>query len=299
MFSLRIDIDTFDGLKNGIPKILDILADYDMKVSFYCIMGREGDLFNMLKYKIRSRKFSPSLLDTNKLSVNPSFFLKETLHLSKIFFYPRKVSLISENLKRIKKEAHEIGPHGYTHIKWSNITSSEMRQEFKSMIREYQCIFKIYPKSWSAPFGVLNKNCIKLTEEFRFDVNSYLGGSRIFRPIINGKECHHIMVPVTIEMTKNHLTPLQYFQTIGLSDGATLKHTTRLIDKQIEKCGWASTYIHSEFEGLERPDLFRQLIKYIYKKGYVMKTFLEVSHEYVKGKYPFVSDILSKRSKKK
>ena len=50
-FSLRIDIDSLVGLRNGVPKILDLLGEYGIKASFFSVMGWEGDLFSVLKHR--------------------------------------------------------------------------------------------------------------------------------------------------------------------------------------------------------------------------------------------------------
>jgi peptidoglycan/xylan/chitin deacetylase (PgdA/CDA1 family) len=311
VFSLRIDIDTFDGLRRGVPQILDILNHFDMRASFYCIMGREGDIVNNLKHKVRSERILmkgaakeeyKQLRDTvqqfsmraslsqaaNGLFSNPLAFFNEGTRLSKRLFFPQRVSSAMSILKRIADEKHEIGPHGYIHIKWSGITPKEMREEFEAMISEYVHIFQTYPRSWCAPFGTLNQDVIRLTEEARMEVNSYLNGSEIFHPSIDGRKCRHVMVPVTTCATttiggiKRHMPLLQYFKSIGISDWTSLKHSTQLIDEAVTRHGWASTFVHAEFEGMKRPNLFTQLIKFVKRKGYATKTFLEVGNSFRK-----------------
>jgi len=306
---LRIDIDTFEGLTKGVPQILDILNQFDLRASFYCTMGREGDILNSLRHKIRSeRVFARNvegeeykqLRDTvqqfgvgislseaaNRLFKNPLAFLSEGTRLSRSLLFPHRVSSAIDILKRIADEKHEIGPHGYIHIKWSGITPIEMREEFEAMISEYFRIFQTYPKSWCAPFGTFNQDVIRLTEEARMEVNSYLGGSEMFHPSIDGRKCRHVMVPVTTYATttirgiKRHLPLLQYFKSIGVSDWTSLKHSGELIDEDVHKYGMASTFVHAEFEGLKRPDLFRKLVKLVKEKGYATKTFLEVGNSF-------------------
>jgi peptidoglycan/xylan/chitin deacetylase (PgdA/CDA1 family) len=288
MFSLRIDIDTFKGLKKGIPRILNILGDFNMKASFYCTLGWHGDIMSTLRQKIRSMRVSTensfSLLTYGTEFDKTTNFLDETKRL----FFPRRFGSELELLRRISREGHEVGPHGYVHKNWLNITADEMHREFEAMVSEYCRIFGVLPRSWSAPFGVINDSAIRLTEAFGLNINSYLGGKEIFHPLIDGSVCHHVMVPVTIEITKRHIPPLHYFSRIlGISDRSSVRRTARLIDTQICERGWASTFAHAEFEGFERPDLLRRLLKHVHSKGYATKTFLEVAQEYSVNRLSF------------
>ena len=57
MFGIRIDIDTITGLREGVPSLLKMFSKYDVKVSFFCPMGWEGDFFSVFTQRfIRTRK---------------------------------------------------------------------------------------------------------------------------------------------------------------------------------------------------------------------------------------------------
>jgi peptidoglycan/xylan/chitin deacetylase (PgdA/CDA1 family) len=309
LFALRIDVDTFEGLTQGVPKILDILRQYDIKASFYCTMGREVDLVTSLRHKIRSDRVLSDFSNKNlhqtrelvqqlglrgslseistMLMKNPISLINEGRRLSKSFLLPKKIGREGGDiLKQIADEKHEIGPHGYIHIKWSGINLAEMTEEFEEMISEYFHIFKRHPKSWCSPFGTLNDDVVRLTEKYQIAVNSYLGGTEIFHPIIDGRQCNHIMVPVTTCATvtkkgiKQFVPLLQHFKSVGLSDFATLKRSKQIIEENMRKNKWASTFVHAEFEGLERPDLFRDIVKFVKNKGYDTRTFVELGDSF-------------------
>jgi len=51
VFSLRIDIESKNGIKNGIPALLKLLRKHNLKASFYLTMGGESNLFELLRYR--------------------------------------------------------------------------------------------------------------------------------------------------------------------------------------------------------------------------------------------------------
>ena len=58
IFSLRIDIDTRNGLVKGVPKLLDLLDKYDVKASFYIPMGKESNIFDVIKHRGGGKRFA-------------------------------------------------------------------------------------------------------------------------------------------------------------------------------------------------------------------------------------------------
>ena len=50
-FTLRVDLESDKGIKEGLPKLLDLLKRYDLKASFYLVMGGESNIWEILKYR--------------------------------------------------------------------------------------------------------------------------------------------------------------------------------------------------------------------------------------------------------
>ncbi|MBP1734977.1 MAG: chitin deacetylase, partial [Deltaproteobacteria bacterium] len=41
IIGLKIDVDTYEGMKNGAPTLLDLLRQFSIKASFFVPMGRD------------------------------------------------------------------------------------------------------------------------------------------------------------------------------------------------------------------------------------------------------------------
>ena len=48
-YSIRIDLESDKGIKEGLPKILSMLKKNSVKASFYLLMGGETGIFGLLK----------------------------------------------------------------------------------------------------------------------------------------------------------------------------------------------------------------------------------------------------------
>jgi len=106
MFTLRVDLESKKGISKGLPTLLDLLRDYDIKASFYLTMGGEPNIFDLLRYRKKLR-------GERKIKI---FTKKEMLRI--IFFPEDFVRSNREILKRILKGGHELGIHGWKHRAW-------------------------------------------------------------------------------------------------------------------------------------------------------------------------------------
>lgn len=273
IFSLRIDIDSLVGLKNGVPYILDILKKYNIKASFYITLGREGNFFEVLKYKFwrnenkvqNKKKFPNSRL--KKIS-------DRKLEIFKALFYPTQLASLDCLLKRIKEEGHGVGLHSYVHVKWRNINEKEIEGEFKTMIKNFKDIFQFYPNSFASPYFNHNKVVLDGIKKNKFKYTSCLSGIYPFIP----KGYSHIEIPVNTKITSSNFPLIEYFARKGYDDNKILKQSINLIEKNMKKFGLVTTYIHPRIEGYYFINIFEKLMSYINKKGYNVKTYEEVGN---------------------
>src|SRR3972149_3173759 len=108
-FTLRVDLESDKGIKEGLPKLLDLLKRYDLKASFYLVMGGESNIWEILKYR---KKMASA--DERKIKV---WTLKEKARMA---LFPKDFVKSNKNiLQRILEEGHELGLHGWKHREWT------------------------------------------------------------------------------------------------------------------------------------------------------------------------------------
>jgi len=107
VFVLRIDVESNKGIKEGIPKIIDLLKRYNIKASFYLTMGGESGIFDLLKYR-------------KKLDGERGIKIFSKFEILRMAFFPKDFVENNKNiLQRILNEGHELGIHGWKHRRWT------------------------------------------------------------------------------------------------------------------------------------------------------------------------------------
>lgn len=280
IFSLRIDIDSLVGLEKGVPNVLDVLKKYDIKASFYITFGREGNLFEVLKYKILRKAYKMG----NKQKF-PNSRLKSIVNrrseILRLLLCPRKISSMKNLLRRIKEEGHNVGLHSYIHVKWRAIKEKEIKREFERMIKSFKDVFQTKPMSFASPYFTNNKLILDYTDKYQLRYASCLDGVYPFLP----NHYHHIEIPVNTKMTSSGLPLIEYFARLGYNDKKILAESINIIEENMRKFGLVTTYIHPRIEGYYFIGIFNKLIKYVKEKGYEVKTYEETGDIFCNSKF--------------
>ncbi|MFC2153929.1 polysaccharide deacetylase family protein [Candidatus Altiarchaeota archaeon] len=282
MFALRVDIDSLEGLRQGVPKILDVLRDLGIKASFYCLMGWEGDLWSTINHRLL-REYENPLSKTEEYDESDLIF-KSPLNISKIFrclLSPKSLSSEKAIIERILSEGHSLGVHGYVHVRWRGITPSEINKEFKYMMSAYSKIIGEQPKGFSAPLNFTSEHLLRTLNDYGFLCNSYLGGKTIYRPTIDGQPSNFVMVPVIIH--QSGIPIIEYLYNKGLNSDNIIKRVSHTIEDAEKNFGLSSLYIHPKVEGDVAINIFQQLMSYISEEGHEIKNFEDIALDYLKN----------------
>jgi peptidoglycan/xylan/chitin deacetylase (PgdA/CDA1 family) len=243
VFSLRIDVESNKGIKEGIPKILDLLKKHNLKASFYLTMGGESNIFDILRYR-------------KKLEGERGVKVFSKLEILRMVLFPRDfVSNNKEILKRILKEGHELGIHGWKHRKWTRgLEKIDCKNEIEKAIIKYEKIFGIKPKSFCAPAFRMNKEVIEELNKKDFKVISDLEGTKPFKI----KDTNITNVPITIKGKGN--TPIiEYLVSKKFSDEEILEY----LKKEIVKKDYSIMYIHDLYECIQKVEFIDKLFYWI------------------------------------
>ena len=257
VFSLRIDVESDKGIRNGIPKILDLLKKYNIKASFYLTMGGATGLICLIRYrkpmvgerKIKIYTFSEKL----KGALIPKDFVTDNKDI----------------LMRIVNEGHELGIHGWKHRAWTRaIDKIDIKKHLQRAKRKYEKIFGKKAETFASPGFITNEKIISLLNEEGFKVISDLPGKEPFK--IQGTQITN--VPITIN-GENNSPIIESLVSAGFSDDEIFEKIIEIIKK--EKL--ATMYIHDMFECVQKIELLERIFKFLNQNNIQIKTIEEIA----------------------
>jgi peptidoglycan/xylan/chitin deacetylase (PgdA/CDA1 family) len=152
-FSLRIDVDTSQGMKIGLPKILNLLRTLSIRANVYVVMGPDRNFRAM-----RTRLGLPRAL----------YGLSKGL--------PKLVARSNpEVARRLLDEKHFVAPHGWDHQRYSmmSLTPAQKKEEFDNAVAEFERIFQFRPLSYVFPCDLVDDEGLRLVKEFGMKYLSY------------------------------------------------------------------------------------------------------------------------------
>ncbi|OLS32572.1 MAG: putative 4-deoxy-4-formamido-L-arabinose-phosphoundecaprenol deformylase ArnD [Candidatus Heimdallarchaeota archaeon AB_125] len=161
-FCLRVDVDTFEGLKKGIPEIYNLIQDSDIPLTVYLSLGNYAtgrNIFRKIKHK--EKLTSIPLWERNSLR---SLFRG-------VLLPPAKIGKSAKGLLKNyeSKDLVEIHPHGYNHVKWSTnfheFSREKTNEYIENIFTEYENIFHSKPIANAAPNFQTNKIYFQIMKE--------------------------------------------------------------------------------------------------------------------------------------
>jgi peptidoglycan/xylan/chitin deacetylase (PgdA/CDA1 family) len=254
-FTLRVDLESYKGIKEGIPKLLDLLKKYNIKASFYVSMGGESNISDILKYRNKMKSSSErsvkiwSLKDKLRMVFMPRDFVKENL----------------EVLKRIIDEGHELGLHGWKHREWTRgLDKINIEETILKSMKKYVLLFNKQPISWASPGFNVNDSVLKTLEEnnIKFISDFFGEQAKVYGKIMN--------VPITIQ-GENKMPIIEYLTSKEKQNSEILD----IIKKEIKKHEIASMYIHDLFEARFKLDLLEEIFKFINEEKIKSKRIID------------------------
>lgn len=237
---IKVDVDTFNGLKEGVPRLIKIFDEFNIKATFYVTLGPDNSgkaIINLLR-----PSFVKKMLTTKASS---SYGLKTALY-GTILKAP-VLAMLKENLLKIAHNGHEVEFHAFDHRFWQDhiykMSQNQIKEWFEKGISTYFSIYKAYPKSFGAPGWVCSDKALNYIKSLNFI--KFLSISRADKAFIE-------QITQLIEIPSN-LPCLE----------ENPKDFINLTIKELEKKGSGVLPIHAEIEGGPFIDIFIKLLNLI------------------------------------
>jgi len=110
---IKIDVDTLEGFCQGVPALMKVLADQEVKASFFLALGPDHSGRAIFRI-FRQRGFLEKMWRTRA----PALYGFKTMCFGTLLPGP-KIGLAAPHLApQLAAAGHEVGLHGYNHVRW-------------------------------------------------------------------------------------------------------------------------------------------------------------------------------------
>jgi undecaprenyl phosphate-alpha-L-ara4FN deformylase len=240
ILGLKIDVDTYEGMKQGVPRLLQTLKEFNLKGTFFLSIGPDNSGRAALQL-IKNPRFLKKMMRTNAASL---YGWKTALY-GTLLPAPLIALSFPDIVEKIIAEGHEVQFHAWDHRRWQddlpNKSENWIRQWFTKGIAGFEKLAGFKPAAFGAPSWLINYRALEIIREYKFD---YVSCTRAQAPFI-----HEIANVLEIP------SDLPCFEEIDAQNGVAI------ITDLVKDGGIHVLPVHAEVEGGIFNDKFRELLQ--------------------------------------
>jgi len=181
MLGLKIDVDTYEGMRKGVPVLLQILKEFHVNATFFLSIGPDNSGRAVLQL-IKNPRFLKKMMRTNA----PALYGWKTALYGTLLPAPMIALSFPEMVRQIIAEGHEVQFHAWDHRRWQDdlFHKSEIwiRGWFAEGISGFEKLTGSKPTAFGAPSWLIDDRVLAILKEFSFD---YVSCTRAKSPFIH------------------------------------------------------------------------------------------------------------------
>jgi hypothetical protein len=181
MLGLKIDVDTYWGMKNGVPTLLQILKQFNLRGTFFLSIGPDNSGRAVLQL-IKNPLFLKKMMRTNA----PALYGWKTALYGTLLPAPMIALSFPQIVKDIIAAGHEVQFHAWDHRRWQDDLSRKsekwIREWFSKGIAGYEKLTGNKPTAFGAPSWTINDKVMAIIKEYKFE---YVSCTRAKAPFIH------------------------------------------------------------------------------------------------------------------
>jgi len=273
---LRIDVDTHDGMRDGVPAIRKTLDKYGFRGSFFFSFGPDNSGKAVLRVFTKPG-FVKKMFRTNAASM---YGFRTAV--SGTFLPARPIAIKFPQIARdCEKSGHEVGVHAWDHVAWQDHLHqwdyNKTKLEFNKAVNAFSEVFDRKPEACAAPAWFASELSLQVQDEYNFeycsDCRATADFDGPFLPTWNGTKFHTPQIPATIPTLDEDLG----------RDGRTLTDITKEWLTIAGTRPFAVATIHAEAEGRMYNSWFDDLCKQMKEAGASFVPTRDVLFNYIKS----------------
>jgi peptidoglycan/xylan/chitin deacetylase (PgdA/CDA1 family) len=270
--ALKIDVDTYRGTRDGVPRLLETLARHRARATFLFSLGPDHT------GRAIRRAFRPGFARKVARTSVLSHYGLITLLYGTLLPGPDIGRRCADVMRKVRDEGFEVGIHTHDHVEWQDRVGRAGREwthrEMRLACDRFREVFGEPARTHGAAGWQMNPHAYRLEPELGFHFCSDTRGSRPFIPVSNNEIIPCPQLPTTLP------TLDELIGTDGLTIDNVGRHVLRLTEKP-PSTGHVYT-LHAELEGNRLSGIFEQLLAGWRAQGYALVSL----REYAEGLDP-------------
>ena len=288
--ALKIDVNTWRGTLQGVPRLVEILRRHDADASFLFSLGPDHS-GRAIKRAFR-RGFVKELRRTSAVS----HYGIGALMYGTLLPGPNIGRRGAEIMRATRDAGFEAAVHCWDHVKWqdgvSNANSAWTEAEMRRAHERYIEIFGDAARGHGAAGWQMNPQALRLTQRLGYRWASDCRGTHPFVPVWNGEIVTCPQLPTTLP------TLDELIGTDDITADNAHLHLLRITAQAVKGAAKRDHVftLHAELEGLKLSDTLERLLTGWREQGYelvslgTMRDALDPAllprHEMVRGEIP-------------
>lgn len=195
--AFKVDVNTYAGTRDGVPKLLDIFQKAGIRATFFFSMGPDNS-GKAIRRIFTHQGYLRQMLKKG----TPSLHSFKTMLYGILLPPPMIASSFPYILKSTEHMGHEVGIHGWDHVKWHDllpwIPKSMVAMELGRACAAYEDILGHRARSTAAPGWAVSESSLEIQDAMFLTYCSDTRGTAPFYPVIDGRRFNTLQIPTTL-----------------------------------------------------------------------------------------------------
>jgi undecaprenyl phosphate-alpha-L-ara4FN deformylase len=256
--ALKIDVDTYRGTRDGVPRLLELLKKHGAGATFLFSLGPDHT------GRAIKRVFRRGFLKKVRRTSVVSHYGFATLLYGTLLPGPDIGRRCGDIMRKVRDEGFETGIHTHDHIRWQDHVNDKdapwTRREMELACDRYRAIFGADPKVHGAAGWQMNRHAYRLTQLLGFGYCSDTRGTQPFVPVCRAEIVACPQLPTTLPTLD---------EMIGVDGITTDNVADHLLGRSRDALPSGHVFtLHAELEGMKLAPVLERLLEGWHAQGY-------------------------------